>query len=223
MKKAIVLLLSVVMLAMCSSAFVSVADAAQTPHPITAATQGGAQTESTVNKDVASVITTAQTAAQQKTDDNALAARFLNMLNHNYVYNSDFENIDDMVNGCMPALLHLRDAQNDEFIDEDYVKGYIKDMYGIEIVDASALNSQWPQKAGYIYIIPRCFVQYEHSNISITENADGSYTVVTDVVANSDTASIENQKVVSLFVKNEESSFGYSMIYSNFIDNTADI
>ena len=48
--------------------------------------------------------------------ENALDTRFLNMLNHNYVYNSDFDCADDIINNSIAALIDLRDKENEDYI-----------------------------------------------------------------------------------------------------------
>ncbi len=154
---------------------------------------------------------------------NANEARFLNMLNHNFVYNADFDDADVIVNNASLALLDLRDSANEDFIADTYVKSFVKDMYGIEIEDMSALNSGYPQLDGYLYVIPRGYTSYSHKIVSVEENADGSYTVVSDVIISDHDAASKAQKAVSLFVENEESAFGYNMIYCNIITNSTDI
>ena len=96
----------------------------------------------------------------KKVEDNAVSqsaldTRFLNMLNHNYVYNSDFDCADDIINNSIAALIDLRDKENDDFIAERYVKGFVFDMYGVEITDMSELNADFSQMDGFVYIIPR--------------------------------------------------------------------
>lgn len=162
-------------------------------------------------------------ATAEETRVNANEARFLNMLNHNFVYNADFENADTIVNNASLALLDLRDSTNEDFIKDIYVKSFVKDMYGIEIADMSLLNSEHPQLDGYLYIIPRGYTTYTHTIISVEQNADGSYTVVSNVTANDHDAADKTQKAVSLFVPNAESAFGYNMIYCNIINNSTDI
>lgn len=162
-------------------------------------------------------------AAAEEIAVNANEARFLNMLNHNFVYNSDFESVDTIVNNSSLALLDLRDGENEDFIKDAYVKGFVKDMYGIEIVDMSELNAEYPQLDGYLYIIPRGYTSYEHKIVSVKENEDGSYKVVSEVTAtNHDTAG-ETQTAVSLFVPNQESAFGYNIIYCDIVTNTTNI
>ena len=195
MKKALSLLLSLIMLSICSSLIAPIAVGGQ---PVAAAT------------------------AQEKAE-NVNEARFLNMLNHNFVYNSDFEDADVIVNNSVLALLNLRDSENEDYINEAYVKGFVKDMYGIEIADMSALNAEYPQLAGYLYIIPRGYTSYEHKIVSVETNPDGSYTVVSDVVVGAHDSGAKAQKAVSLFVKNEASAFGYNMIYSNIVTASSDI
>ena len=162
-------------------------------------------------------------ATVEDVKENVNEARFLNMLNHNFVYNTDFDSVDAIVNDSVLALLDLRDAQNEDYIAEMYVRGFVKDMYGIEIEDMSNLNSEYEQIEGFVYIIPRGYTSYEHSIVSVQENEDGSFTVVSEVAINDHDASSKTQKVVSLFVENEESSFGYNMIYSNIMVETTDI
>ena len=85
MKKFLSLLLSVVMLAICSSLIAPIATGSQ---QVSAATA-------------------------DEVAENVNQARFLNMLNHNFVYGSDFENADDVVNNSVLALLDLRDSENE--------------------------------------------------------------------------------------------------------------
>ncbi|MBQ2933866.1 MAG: hypothetical protein IJE02_04585 [Clostridia bacterium] len=162
-------------------------------------------------------------AAAEEIVANVNETRFLNMLNHNFVYNTDFESIDAIVNNSSLALLDLRDAENEDFIKNAYVTGFVKDMYGIEIADMSEFNAEYPQMEGYLYIIPRGYTSYEHKIVSITENEDGSYKVVSEVTAiNHDTAG-ETQTAISLFVPNQESAFGYNIIYCDIMTNTSNI
>ena len=162
-------------------------------------------------------------AAPETQKANPNEARFLNMLNHNFVYNADFDDADTIVNNASLALLDLRDDANEDFISNTYVKDFVKDMYGIEIADMSEVNADYPQLDGFLYIIPRGYTSYNHSIVSVKENEDGSFTVVSDVTINNHDTAIKSQKAVSLFVKNNESAFGYNMIYSNIITEGTDI
>lgn len=163
----------------------------------------------------------AATAKQVNTNVNE--ARFLNMLNHNFVYNDDFDNADTVVNNSVLALLDLRDSQNQDFIDNTYVKGFVNDMYGIQLEDMSNLNADFPKLEGYVYIIPRGYTSYNHKIVSVEQNADGSYTVVSDATLTNHDCASRVQKAVSLFVKNENSAFGYNMIYCNLVNDSTDI
>ena len=162
-------------------------------------------------------------AAADEIKVNANEARFLNMLNHNFVYNADFEDADTMVNQATLALLDLRDSTNEDYIKDTFVKGFVKDMYGIEITDMSEFNAQYPQLDGYVYIIPRGYTSYTHTIVSVEENEDGSYTVISNVISSDHDAIGNTQKAVSLFVKNASSAFGYNMIYCNIIADSTDI
>lgn len=162
-------------------------------------------------------------ATEEKVVGSINETRFLNMLNHNFVYNSDFENADAIINNSVLALLDLRDDENSDYISNTYVKGFVKDMYGIEIDDMSNLNAEYPQLEGFVYIVPRGFTSYNHDIVSIEENEDGSFTVVSEVEISGHDDCAQTQKAVSLFVPNSESAFGYNMIYCDILTDNIDI
>lgn len=153
-------------------------------------------------------------AAAEKVETPINSARFLNMLNHNYIYGTDFENVDVMINGSVPALLNSRE---DDFIPSFIVESFMYDMYGVEIVDMSNLNAEFPQKEGYLYIIPRGFTTYEHFGAEVTLNEDGTFFVTTSVIVTPSDSEQYEAKAVSLFVKNEASAFGYNIVSSEII------
>lgn len=144
-----------------------------------------------------------------------LKSRFLNILNHNFVYNEDIEDIESVVNCSMPALLDMRENKDDSFILENIVSAYIFDMYGAVVDDYSVINSEFPQKQGYVYIIPRGFSVYSHEMISVSENEDGSFTVKTKVYIDAHDDEIKVSECTTLFVKNENSTFGFNIIRSD--------
>ncbi len=141
-------------------------------------------------------------------------ARFLNMLNHSFVYNDAFLTVENIVNCSMPALLELRDTENDSFISQNYVSDYVYNMYGIENIDYNAINTNFEQKDGYVYIIPRGFTKFKHTMLSVTENEDGSYTVKTKVTADAHDSEEITDVCTSLIVPNKNSKFGYNIISS---------
>lgn len=156
-------------------------------------------------------------------EEKVLETRFLNMLNHNFVYDSDFENEESIVNDSVIALIDMRDKADESFISETYVKNFVYSMYGVEISDFSDINSQLPKKDGYVYIIPRGFTVYRHSIVSVNLNEDGSYTVVSDVDINGHDGAVGKATAISLFVKNASSDFGYNIIYSDIHSSVSDI
>ena len=150
-------------------------------------------------------------------------ARFLNMLNHNFVYNEAFNSVEDIVNASVPALLNMRDPVNESYIAESFVKDYVYNMYGVEIEDFSNINSDFAHLDGYVYIIPRGFSVFSHKIDSVSLNEDGSFTVVTSVSIDSHDGDSTSRKAVSLFVKNDHSQFGYNIISSEISDSLNDI
>lgn len=150
----------------------------------------------------------------------ALKARFLNMLNHNFAYDTAFESAEDLVNCAVLARLNLRDDKDDSYIAENYIKDYLLDMYGIEIDDFSVFNTDFPHKDGFVYIVPRGFSMFSHSNAAITENEDGTYTVTTDVTVIGHDSDEEKGKAVTMFVKSSDSKFGFCILSSNIYFDT---
>lgn len=145
-------------------------------------------------------------------EEKALGARFLNMLNHNFVYNDAFESVYEMTTCSEVALL---DKAEDGYIKQSLIVGYLYNMYGVENADFAAVTKDFPQRENYVYVIPRGFSVYKHSAPVITENEDGSYTVVTDVEISSHDSDAETAKATTLFVKNENSAFGFNIISSD--------
>lgn len=144
---------------------------------------------------------------------NVEKTRFLNMLNRNYVYNSDFEDVDVIAENSIIALLDRRDSADPDYIEESAVIGFISDMYGIEL--ESVNDNSERHKDGYVYITPRGFSVYSHEITGITENEDGTFTVISEVTVNPHDDDGYTTTAETLFVKNESSAFGYNIVYSD--------
>ena len=156
-----------------------------------------------------------QLLTEKSEDDSVLHSRFLNMLNHNYVYNNDFYFDNLLINNSIIALLHLRDEENDSYINSVYVSDFIFNLYGKIYNDYSFLNTEFPQIDGYVYIVPRGFTEYEHSIVSVEKNLDNSYTVVTDITYETHDGEVVTEKATTLFIENSESIFGFNILYSD--------
>lgn len=142
------------------------------------------------------------------------ASRFLNMLNHNFVYGSDFLEVENIINSSMPALVKYLNPELENYIEETYVADYIFNMYGIDFVDFKNINTDFEQLDGFVYMIPRGYSVYNHEIVSITENEDGSFSVVTSVAISSHDGETVNDICETLFVRNEQSPFGFAIISS---------
>ncbi len=149
--------------------------------------------------------------ANTNTANSALEARFLNMLNHNFVYNDAFYNDSVLVNDSMLAL--LSSSQNG-FIDEIVLADYIFNMYGKIYNDFSFLGDNLPVKDGFVYILPRGYNTYSHNIVNVTDNKDGSYTVLTNVEISYADGTSEVLSAETVFLENQESAFGYNIMYS---------
>lgn len=141
--------------------------------------------------------------------------RFLNMLNHNFVYDEAFYSVEDIINDSMPALIKFRENEDDSFIAEYFVSDYIFNMFGIDFIDYSEVNADFEQIEGFVYIVPKGFATYEHEITSISENEDGSFTVLSNVKISSHDSGVYYDVCETLFVPNELSQFGFSIIHSN--------
>lgn len=141
-----------------------------------------------------------------------LEVRFLNMLNHSFVYNEAFYDDEALLNDSALALLYL---VNDGFIEDVYLKDYVFNMYGKIFDDLSDINADMPKEDGLFYIIPRGYDLYEHSIVSVSENEDGSYTVVSSVIIDYHFGEKVEAVATTLFLPNEESQFGFNILYSD--------
>ena len=138
----------------------------------------------------ASVVTM---SSEKSIENSVLNARFLNMINNSTL-----------------ALLNLTE---NGFIAEDYVSDYIFNMYGIK-PSFDGINTDFEQKQGFVYVIPRGYEIYTHKIKTVTDNSDGSFTVVTDVEISLDDGSILNDTATTVFLKNSASQFGFNIVYS---------
>ena len=150
--------------------------------------------------------------ATVSTRDSVAKASFLNMLNRNFVYNSDFENADAVMENSILALLDRRDSQDPDYISEAVVKGFVNDMYGIEIVEIN--EDERVHKDGYVYIVPCGFTSYTHDITKISRNEDGSVTVFSAVTVSPHDDESFVTEAETLFVPSENSAFGYNIVYS---------
>lgn len=162
-------------------------------------------------------------AGSASVEESARSARFLNMLNHNYVYNSDFDDIDLIVNNSLIALLDNRDRENEDFISAELVKEFVKSMYGLEIADINEINPDMPKKEGYVFINAKGYSKFDHKILSVSENEDGTFTVTSDVTVTTHENESYTCKASTVFLKNENSRFGYNIISSDIFANSENI
>ncbi len=138
----------------------------------------------------------------------------LGMLNKNYVYGLDFDYADNIVECSFNALKENIGA--DGFIENGYVVDFVNDMYGIEIVDLSNFNAEYGKKDGAVFA-DLGFTEYKHSNIKTKLNEDGTVTATTDIAVTSLDGDTDTYKCTTLFVKNENSKFGYNIVTSEIV------
>ena len=144
--------------------------------------------------------------------EKVLETRFLNMLNHSFVYSNDFENVDTIVNNSAVALL---DKKVDDYLEADVLNGYLFDMYGFKVDDFSKINDGFKFKEGYAYISPMGYATYKHETVNLTHNPDGTYTLLSNVEIKTHDQQVISSTAETVFVKNPESVFGFNIVVSN--------
>lgn len=159
---------------------------------------------------------TAATVSSAVDESAVLSARFLNMLNHSTAYDSALDSVAELVL-CAQASLLQNGGNYESFIPEAELSAYLFSMYGVEDADYAAVTSGFPQKEGFVYIVPRGFSVYKHSSPVTVENEDGSYTVTTEVEITTHDSGTETAVAKTLFVKNSASAFGFNIISSELI------
>ncbi len=141
----------------------------------------------------------------------------LSMLNHNFVYGSDFDSADVIVNRSLKALSVLRDTSGN-YVKVSYVTDFVNNMYGVEIIDLSNYNAAYPEKEGYLFTDNSDSRSYIHGNIKTILNEDGTITAETDVKITEAGGNEKLCRASSLFVPNDDSEFGYNIIYSEIFE-----
>ena len=164
--------------------------------------------------------TSVKTAAETNKpalSETAEEAALLNIINANFVYGADFDDVDNIVNCSVNKF--KANVSDEGYVSDKLVKEFVYDMYGIEIVDLSKLNPEYEFKPGYVYALP-AYTEYKHENIKISENEDGTLTAVTDISVTSLDGDTDNLKAKTLFVKNNNSKFGYNIVYSEIFSES---
>jgi len=143
--------------------------------------------------------------------NNVLKARFENMLNNNFLYDTDFESHKVIIENSILALL---DKGVDGEIDKSLVLGFIADMYGLQVDPAAAEYDFAPASEGMFVILPRGYTEYQHTVTSVSEE-EGGYTVTSEVLVLTHDGEEYKTTATTVIVPNEGSGFGYNIISSN--------
>ena len=154
-------------------------------------------------------------AATDAAVEKALAARFTNMLNHNYLYDDDFNSDRSVIENSMLALLDH--AENDE-LDQNLVLSFIANLYGRTVDPNAAIYDFLPASPGKFAILPRGYSTISHQVTEMEEN-EGGYLVQSIMTVQPHDGAAYTIKAQTVFVKNETSSFGYNLVSSNLFPN----
>ena len=151
------------------------------------------------------------TDANNEINNNVMKARFENMLNNNFLYDTDFESHKVIIENSILALL---DKGVDGEIDKSLVLGFIADMYGLQVDPAAAEYDFAPASEGMFVILPRGYTEYQHTVTSVSEE-EGGYTVTSEVLVLTHDGEEYKTTATTVIVPNEGSGFGYNIISSN--------
>lgn len=151
-----------------------------------------------------------KTETEEAAQETPFEARILNMLNHNCVYNDDFDFVSVMVDNSMITLLDR--ADEDGYIKRDIVEGFVFNMYGITLKDY-APSFDFPQKDGHLFVIPRGLELFSHEIIKTETDGDYLYVESTLTVEAHDGVGTEYVCYTTLR-KTDRSAFGYNIISS---------
>lgn len=148
--------------------------------------------------------------------EQVLKARLENLLNINYVYGDDILDNEKLLNKATISLKSL--ADDNGFIEEAAVVAFIKDLYDIDLVINDSLNTDMPKKEGYVYLIPRGYTKYEHTITDIAYDGD-AIRVTSAVKVNYHDGEAVYATATTLFIENQNSRFGYSILSSDITLN----
>lgn len=143
--------------------------------------------------------------------DILMLSRLENMLNHNFLYDDDFSNMNTVISNSCLALL---DKMEDQFISTDVLFPFIENAYGISVYLDEDFNKGFPKKDGAVYVLPRGFTNYTHTVVNVEKEGD---TLTVTSLALSDSHDGEKEELVctTVFKINSESAFGYNIVESS--------
>lgn len=160
-----------------------------------------------------------ETTDDMSVESGVLAARFENMLNHNFLYNDDFLDDKTVIENSILSLLEY--VENGE-IDKALTLNFIANMYGRQVDPNAAVYDFLPASEGKFAVIPRGYTVYSHKILSV-EEIDGGYQVISEMTVNPHDDGGYTVNVESVFVPNAGSSFGFNLIKASCLEANATI
>ncbi|MBE6770052.1 MAG: hypothetical protein E7548_04790 [Ruminococcaceae bacterium] len=142
--------------------------------------------------------------------DALIKSRFENMLNHNYLYDDDFNNMHTVIENSCLALL---DKMEEQFIETDILFPFIENAYGISVYIDDEFGAGFPKKQGAVYVVPRGFTQYTHTVINIVKSGD-TFEVTSLAITDSHDGEPTELVCNTVFKVNNDSAFGYNILSS---------
>lgn len=145
-------------------------------------------------------------AVSAPVEDGVQIARFTNMLNHNQLFGAAFESDRAMVKSAMVALANQAE---DDFLNSTALQSFIANLYG-RTVDFAAAGFTLTEN-GKIPVIPQGYTAFTHRVLKVTA-VDGGFNVLSEMTVDPHDAPAYTVAVLSEFVENAGSAFGYNLI-----------
>ena len=142
------------------------------------------------------------------------ASRFETMLNNNYALGKDFESVSKLIGAASISL--LPHAENGT-LKNSLIVDFVNNMYGLDALTVADANCEPLSENGVYQIIPKGFSKYNHTVTEIYTHADGTFTVYSNAVINSEEET--PCTAISRFAQNENSIFGFTLLSCEIIIN----
>lgn len=139
-------------------------------------------------------------------EDGVQMARFTNMLNHNQLFGSDFESDRAMVKS---AMVSLANQAEDDLLTQSSLQAFIANLYGRTVDFAAAGFSLTAD--GKVQVIPQGYTAFSHKVLKVTA-VDGGFNVLSEMTVDPHDSPAYKVTVLSEFVENAGSAFGYNLI-----------
>lgn len=151
------------------------------------------------------------------TQTGVLTARIEHLLSLNRIFDNGFNNPREIIEEVEIQLLDL--AETDDFgqkyIKQEYVLGFIRHLYGIDIDPSAGMYDYLPAPDGYFAIPAKGYSLISHKNIEYTVLPNGDIDVNSVMTIDCHDDEPFDVEVNTLLRPNSQSEFGFNIISAN--------